>query len=259
MAIMNNIDEQLRKTASKAKGGELPKALTNDALKANENARRRAAGGTMYSRSSGSVATTDARTPSLADLYRQQYENQERQRRRALDATIKANNDAARQSMNDAYIRYMLQQRNLPQQLRASGINGGAAETTIGDMNNTYMNNRNAIALNRDQANAQAQLAFDNGLAGDYGQYLANQISLANANYGGGGSSSRRSGGTYYRTTNGNTTATSAPAAFSGNGFGGSSGSLQARITQLVQQGYTENEIRRILGLNYVQGGNGVR
>ena len=257
MAIMNNIDEQLRKTTEKAKGGKLPKAITNDALKANENARRRAAGGTVYG-SSRNVTTTDSRTTPLADLYRQQYENQERQRRRALEATIKANNDAARRSMNDAYIQYMLQQRNLPQQLRAAGINGGATETTIGDLNNTYMNNRNAIALNRDQANAQAQLAFDNGLAGDYGQYLANQIGLASATYGG-GSSSRSSGGGTYRTASGNARTTSAPTAFAGGGFNNSGSSLQARINQLVRRGVSENEIRRILGLNYVQGGNGVR
>lgn len=258
-------------TSTGALGGLLSRQV-EDRLKKNRVRRSRAAGGTTSSSKNVSNRVADSATelPSMADLYKQQYENQEAQRKRALEATIQANNDTARKNMNQAYIQYMLQQRNLPQQLRANGINGGATETTLGDMNNTYMNNRNAIALNRANANRQARLAYDNGVSGDFGQYLTNMINLQSANYGGGGSrsSSSRSGSSAY------TVPSISQQAVSSDAFTAPArptiapralqvGAAQADpvnvISRLVQNGYTKNEIERIFGLGGLKAGNGVR
>lgn len=112
------------------------------------------------------------------NLLKQQQELMERQRRRAMEATVNANNQAADNSLKEAYIANMLAKRNLPQQLKAVGVSGGASETTLADIQNTYMNNRFGIEANRNDANRQARLAYDNGVLGDYSDYLAKEFEL---------------------------------------------------------------------------------
>ncbi len=102
----------------------------------------------------------------------------ERQRKAALDATIKANNKAADKSLREAYIANMLSKKNLPQQLKAVGVSGGASETTLADIQNTYMNNRFGIEEQRNEANAQARQAYNAGVAGDYNNFLTKQYEL---------------------------------------------------------------------------------
>jgi len=111
-------------------------------------------------------------------LLQEQQALAEKQRRAAMEATINANNQAADKSLKEAYIANMLAKRNMPQQLKSAGISGGATETTLADLQNSYMNNRFNIEQNRNDANAQARLAFDNGVASDYGNYLAKQYEL---------------------------------------------------------------------------------
>lgn len=111
-------------------------------------------------------------------LLKQQQEMMERQRRRAMEATVNANNQAADNSLKEAYIANMMAKRNLPQQLKAAGVSGGATETTMSDIQNTYMNNRFGIEANRNNANLQARLAYDNGVMGDYSDYLAKEFEL---------------------------------------------------------------------------------
>lgn len=111
-------------------------------------------------------------------LLKQQQEMMERQRRRAMEATVNANNQAADNSLKEAYIANMMAKRNLPQQLKAAGVSGGATETTMSDIENTYMNNRFGIEANRNNANLQARLAYDNGVMGDYSDYLAKEFEL---------------------------------------------------------------------------------
>lgn len=108
----------------------------------------------------------------------QQQELAERQRRAAMDATIKANNQAADKSLREAYVANMMAQKNMPQQLKAAGISGGASETTMADVHNTYMNNRFGIEEARNNANAQARQAYDAGVAGDYSNYLTEAYKL---------------------------------------------------------------------------------
>lgn len=112
------------------------------------------------------------------NLLREQQEAMRKQREAQMNATIRANNQAADNSLKEAYIANMMSKRNLPQQLKALGIAGGASETTLADIDNTYMNNRFGIEANRNDANAQARLAYDNGVMGDYSDYLAKAYEL---------------------------------------------------------------------------------
>lgn len=54
------------------------------------------------------------------------------------------NTDSAN-SLREAYVNYMNNRKNLNQALTAQGITGGAAESTIAGLGNTYGNARNAI------------------------------------------------------------------------------------------------------------------
>lgn len=110
--------------------------------------------------------------------YQAYYDKLARQRKANLDATLQANNTSADKSAQDAYVAYMNNLKNLPQQLRNAGVSGGGSETTIADIANTYQNNRNNIMTNRDNNNSRAQLAYSQGLASDYGDYINNVNSL---------------------------------------------------------------------------------
>ena len=110
--------------------------------------------------------------------YQAYYDKLARQRKANLDATLQANNSSADKSAQDAYVAYMNNLKNLPQQLRNAGVSGGGSETTIADITNTYQNNRNNIMTNRDNNNSRAQLAYSQGLASDYGDYINNVNSL---------------------------------------------------------------------------------
>lgn len=110
--------------------------------------------------------------------YQAYYDKLARQRKANLDATLQANNSSADKSAQDAYVAYMNNLKNLPQQLRNAGVSGGGSETTIADIANTYQNNRNNIMTNRDNNNSRAQLAYSQGLASDYGDYINNVNSL---------------------------------------------------------------------------------
>lgn len=110
--------------------------------------------------------------------YQAYYDKLARQRKANLDATLQANNTSADKSAQDAYVAYMNNLKNLPQQLRNAGVSGGGSETTIADIANTYQNNRNNIMTNRDNNNSRAQLAYSQGLASDYGDYINNINSL---------------------------------------------------------------------------------
>ncbi len=112
-------------------------------------------------------------------ILQQQYQLRQRQRQRNLDTAISANDSAARDSLQQAYIANMRSLKNMPQSLKAGGISGGMAETVLADLNNTYMNNRNAIDRARINANNQARIAYDNGMAQDYQTYLTNQAKIA--------------------------------------------------------------------------------
>lgn len=102
-----------------------------------------------------------------------QNEAAKKQREAVLNATLDTNNRAADKSLREAYIAYMLANKNMPQQLKALGVSGGATETTLADANNTYMNNRFGIEESRNDANAIARRDYDTGVNSDYVNYVA--------------------------------------------------------------------------------------
>ena len=106
------------------------------------------------------------------DILLQQQALAEKQRKAAMDATVSANNHLADKSLNEAYIANMLAKKNLPQQLKAAGISGGASESVLADMENTYMNNRASIEAARNQANSLARQNYTLGVTDDYMDYL---------------------------------------------------------------------------------------
>lgn len=64
-----------------------------------------------------------------------------------------------------AYINYMMSKRDLPQQLTAQGISGGAAESTMAGLYNNYGNSRNTIDAGRNDSLADLALQLDNNKA----------------------------------------------------------------------------------------------
>lgn len=189
----------------------------------------------------GGSATYNAYAAAIDEqnrLLREQQALAEKQRRAAMEATINANNQAADKSLKEAYVANMLSKRNLPQQLKALGISGGASETTLADIDNTYMNNRFGIEENRNDANMQARMAYDQGVAGDYSNYLAKAFELQ----GNLADKAKASGGT--------TTKTKTADSVSGYKIGGSSKvytDADSLIADLKGMGMTEQMIREYL------------
>lgn len=117
----------------------------------------------------------------MISLYEKQMADekarQERVRKARIDAANKvydnslANlNDARDSSLRQAYIKHMQEQKALPQQMQAFGINGGATETNLANMKNVYGTNRANIMnealeqqryLEQDRANAIASAEGD--------------------------------------------------------------------------------------------------
>lgn len=74
-------------------------------------------------------------------------------------------NDATNKALQEAYINKMLTLKNMPQQLTAQGLNGGASETTLGSMNNNYANARNSLENERQAQLSSLLNAYQNNMA----------------------------------------------------------------------------------------------
>lgn len=61
------------------------------------------------------------------------------------DLQVSQQNNSLKDALQQAYISKMLAERDLPQQMSASGLNGGAAESTMANLYNTYLNNRSSL------------------------------------------------------------------------------------------------------------------
>ena len=134
----------------------------------------------------------DAKTGALTDNLNSTLANLQRQ----YDSSKNEVNADANKSLREAYINYMLNKKNLNQNLTAQGIGGGAAESTMAGMYNNYGNSRNNINTtlndnltslentyqgNISNANQQYNSAYANALS-DYLNYQ-NQLeqNLANS------------------------------------------------------------------------------
>jgi len=73
--------------------------------------------------------------------------------------------DDANKSLQQAYINYMMNKRNLGQNLAAAGISGGATESSLANMYNNYGNSRNSINTTLAQNLKDLQNTYENNIA----------------------------------------------------------------------------------------------
>lgn len=99
-------------------------------------------------------------------------------------------NAATESSLRQAYIKHRMDEKNLPQQMQAFGMSGGATETNLANMKNAYGNNRTSIMnenlaqqrlIEQDRANAIAGAEADAANAhldavGDAANYEASAV-----------------------------------------------------------------------------------
>ena len=139
-------------------------------------------GGSSSGRSSYSAPAVQAAPsgPSYADAYADALASimaeQRRQREAAYQKAAAAQKenlnfatnqltDTTHEALKQAYINKMQTLRNLPQQMSAQGLNGGASETTLASMNNNYGNARNQLETERLKQLANLQNTYQNNLA----------------------------------------------------------------------------------------------
>ena len=139
-------------------------------------------GGSSSGRSSYSAPAVQAvpSGPSYADAYADALASimaeQRRQREAAYQKAAAAQKenlnfatnqltDTTNEALKQAYINKMQTLRNLPQQMSAQGLNGGASETTLASMNNNYGNARNQLETERLKQLANLQNTYQNNLA----------------------------------------------------------------------------------------------
>lgn len=118
------------------------------------------------------------------EAYRQAMEAQRRQAEQAYQTALTNLQNARNQSANNlrqdsdeakrqAYINYMLGKRDVDQQLSNAGLSGGATESVLANLFNTYGNNRNSIDNNYVKALAELDTKYNENVANlgaNYGQ-----------------------------------------------------------------------------------------
>jgi hypothetical protein len=91
-------------------------------------------------------------------------------------------NQNADRDLREAYIANKLNQRDMAQYLAGQGVTGGAAESILANLYNTYGNNRNAIENNRAD-NLRALLANYQGTLGDIENSYLSGMADADSDY----------------------------------------------------------------------------
>ena len=88
-------------------------------------------------------------------------------------------------ALREAYVNRMMSQKNLPQQLNAAGLNGGAAESAVAQLLNNYGNARNSIETQsmNDLANLLNQYQNNANSAGQQYAQALNDLEANNYNY----------------------------------------------------------------------------
>lgn len=121
-----------------------------------------------YNRSMNALKAT--RTTTLGKLL-ESYNASKDALQNQFNASKQNLTDDNEQALREAYIRKMLDARDMAQLLTAQGLTGGASETTTANMLNNYANNRNA--LNRDFARNLLSLStnHESSLADILGKY----------------------------------------------------------------------------------------
>ena len=117
-------------------------------------------------------AAYDASKARLDEAYNNTYAALKNNLNSSLD-TMKKNyefgqktqNDDASKSLREAYINYMMNRRNLDQNLAAAGISGGATESSMAKLFNNYGSSRNNINTTLAKNLAQLLNTYENNVA----------------------------------------------------------------------------------------------
>ena len=123
------------------------------------------------------------------DLLQQNYAGTQSQLQGQYDYGAQGVNQNADRAQQQAYINYMMSKRDLPQQLSALGINGGASESRLAGLYNSYGNARNEVDTGRDsdlamllntlnQNKSSALQNYNSALSDDDARKLAYQMEL---------------------------------------------------------------------------------
>lgn len=152
-------------------------------------AKKQAAAQAAYDKNMGYLTDDYA---SRGNLLKNSYDDTLAQLQKSYESgtgTVNKNADSAQQQ---AYVNYMLSKRDMPQQLVALGISGGAAESNLADMYNSYGDTRNKTDLTRaenlaklleslDSNKSNALQTYNKQLSSDDAQRLAYKIQLEQA------------------------------------------------------------------------------
>lgn len=126
------------------------------------------------------------------ELHKNSYQSALEQLQAGYDSGARGVNANADNAQQQAYINAMMAQRDMPQALAAQGITGGASESTLADMRNSYGNSRNQIDTGRNESlttlldalnsnKASALQSYNTQLSNDDAQRMAYQMELEQA------------------------------------------------------------------------------
>ena len=161
--------------------------LDQQRARAEEAARQKqAAAQAAYDKNMGYLTDAYARR---GELLQGNYNDTLAQLQEQYDYGARGVNENADRAQQQAYLNYMLSKRDLPQQLAALGINGGASESRLAGLYNSYGNARNAVDTGRNgdlasllntlnQNKSSALQAYNSALSDDDARRLAYQMEL---------------------------------------------------------------------------------
>ena len=89
-------------------------------------------------------------------------------------------NDDAAKSLREAYVNYMMNRRNLNQNLSAAGVSGGATESSLANLFNNYGTSRNNINTTLAKNLAQLLNTYENNVAAANQAYNSQYADAAN-------------------------------------------------------------------------------
>lgn len=149
-----------------------------DQLKAQQAAQQQAAQNAYNSNMS---ALQDAYQKRLSGLS-SNLESTKSQLTNSYNNSSKSLNDNAAKALQEAYISRMMSEKNLPIQLSAQGINGGASESAVASLLNNYGNSRNNIETAKNNSLSQLEQAYNSNMANALQSYNDAVSSAADTN-----------------------------------------------------------------------------
>lgn len=173
---------------------DTPKPPTNVPSTAGNSSAASAAPVKAYNPYADMLAAMERQNAEIRRMREEQLAQQKREAENQYNNRVNNINSGSDKMLREAYISMMQDKRQLPQNLKALGISGGASETTLQNMNANYANNRqeteadrlaaiDEAAADRDALRTAAYNDFYNANINDMVSYndKYNQITLAQA------------------------------------------------------------------------------